>query len=51
MSMQPKEPGGIPVEKMRMARGGCPKGSLAIRVRDEPPAPSGPCAAPSSSFP
>jgi transposase len=35
MSMQPKEPGEIPVETVRVARAAFPKGSLAIRVRDE----------------
>ncbi|MGH3324473.1 MAG: transposase, partial [Streptomyces sp.] len=35
MSMQPKEPVVIPVETVRVARAAFPKGSLAIRVRDE----------------
>jgi transposase len=35
MSMQPREPGEIPVETVRVARAAFPKGSLAIRVRDE----------------
>ncbi|MEV3928144.1 IS1182 family transposase [Streptomyces sp. NPDC049944] len=35
MSMQPKGPGEIPVETVRVARAAFPKGSLAIRVRDE----------------
>ncbi|MFD4243864.1 transposase, partial [Streptomyces sp. NPDC058525] len=35
MSMQPKEPGEIPAETVRVARAAFPKGSLAIRVRDE----------------
>ncbi|WP_449350964.1 hypothetical protein [Streptomyces shaanxiensis] len=35
MSMQPKEPVMIPAETVRVARAAFPKGSLAIRVRDE----------------
>lgn len=35
MSMQPKGPGEIPAETVRVARAAFPKGSLAIRVRDE----------------
>ncbi|MFE2727928.1 IS5/IS1182 family transposase, partial [Kitasatospora sp. NPDC059327] len=35
MSMQPKGPGEIPVETVRVARAAFPRGSLAIRVRDE----------------
>ncbi|MFC4609028.1 IS1182 family transposase [Streptomyces maoxianensis] len=35
MSMQPKEPGEIPAETVRVARAAFPKGSLAIRIRDE----------------
>jgi len=35
MSMQPRDPGEIPVETVRVARAAFPKGSLAIRVRDE----------------
>ncbi|NEA66421.1 IS5/IS1182 family transposase, partial [Streptomyces sp. SID12488] len=35
MSMQPREPGEIPVETVRVARAAFPKDSLAIRVRDE----------------
>jgi transposase len=35
MSMQPSGPGEIPVETVRVARAAFPKGSLAIRVRDE----------------
>ncbi|MEU8976863.1 transposase, partial [Streptomyces monashensis] len=35
MSMQPKESGEIPAETVRVARAAFPKGSLAIRVRDE----------------
>ncbi|NEA45151.1 transposase, partial [Streptomyces sp. SID10815] len=35
MSMQPSRPGGIPAETVRVARAAFPKGSLAIRVRDE----------------
>ncbi|KAB2588030.1 IS1182 family transposase [Streptomyces arboris] len=35
MSMQPKEPGEIPAETVRVAGAAFPKGSLAIRVRDE----------------
>ncbi|MFE4832512.1 transposase, partial [Streptomyces sp. NPDC056672] len=35
MSMQPGGPGEIPVETVRVARAAFPKGSLAIRVRDE----------------
>ncbi|TQF01763.1 IS1182 family transposase [Kitasatospora acidiphila] len=35
MSMQPSGPGGIPAETVRVARAAFPKGSLAIRVRDE----------------
>ncbi|NIY65468.1 transposase IS4 family protein [Streptomyces malaysiensis] len=33
--MQPQEPGEVPVETVRVARAAFPKGSLAIRVRDE----------------
>jgi transposase len=33
--MQPKGPGQIPAETVRVARAAFPKGSLAIRVRDE----------------
>lgn len=35
MSMRPKGPGQIPAETVRVARAAFPKGSLAIRVRDE----------------
>lgn len=35
MSMQPTEPGDVPAETLRVARAAFPKGSLAIRVRDE----------------
>lgn len=35
MSMQPRGPVEIPVETVRVARAAFPKGSLAIRVRDE----------------
>ncbi|MFJ2868146.1 transposase [Kitasatospora sp. NPDC087314] len=35
MSMRPREQGGIPLETVRVARAAFPKGSLAIRVRDE----------------
>lgn len=35
MSMQPREPVEVPVETVRVARAVFPKGSLAIRVRDE----------------
>jgi len=35
MSMQPMGPGEIPAETVRVARAAFPKGSLAIRVRDE----------------
>ncbi|WP_432097684.1 transposase, partial [Streptomyces sp. bgisy100] len=35
MSLQPQEPGEIPVETVRVARAAFPKGSLAIRIRDE----------------
>lgn len=35
MSMQPMEAGEIPAETVRVARAAFPKGSLAIRVRDE----------------
>jgi transposase len=35
MSMQPKGPGEIPAETVRVARAAFPKGSLAIRIRDE----------------
>ena len=35
MSMQPKEPGKVPAETVRVARAAFPKGSLAIRLRDE----------------
>ncbi|GAA3381420.1 hypothetical protein GCM10020367_72600 [Streptomyces sannanensis] len=35
MSMQPKGSGEIPAETVRVARAAFPKGSLAIRGRDE----------------
>ncbi|MFE4821932.1 IS1182 family transposase [Streptomyces sp. NPDC056704] len=35
MSMQPKGPGEVPAETVRVALAAFPKGSLAIRVRDE----------------
>ncbi|MFF4873622.1 transposase [Streptomyces sp. NPDC000961] len=35
MSMQPKDSGDIPVETSRVAKAAFPKGSLAIRIRDE----------------
>ncbi|MFE7276764.1 transposase, partial [Streptomyces sp. NPDC057623] len=35
MSMKPLVPGGVPAETVRVARAAFPKGSLAIRVRDE----------------
>lgn len=35
MSMQPSGPAEIPVETVRVAQAAFPKGSLAIRVRDE----------------
>ncbi|WP_406178366.1 hypothetical protein [Streptomyces sp. NBC_00996] len=35
MPMQPKGSGEIPAETVRVARAAFPKGSLAIRVRDE----------------
>lgn len=35
LSMHAKVPGDVPVETVRVARGGFPEGSLAIRVRDE----------------
>ncbi|MFD0316129.1 transposase [Streptomyces flavalbus] len=35
MSLRPKGPGEIPAETVRVARAAFPKGSLAIRVRDE----------------
>src|SRR3954454_9906004 len=35
MSMRPRDPGEIPVETVRVVRAAFPKGSLAIRVRDE----------------
>ncbi|WP_306341070.1 IS1182 family transposase [Streptomyces sp. AS13] len=35
MSMQPKGPGEIPAETVRVARAAFPRGSLTIRVRDE----------------
>lgn len=35
MSMRPVESGEIPAETVRVARAAFPKGSLAIRVRDE----------------
>ncbi|MFD8457012.1 IS5/IS1182 family transposase, partial [Streptomyces antimycoticus] len=35
MSMQPKGAGEIPAETVRVAWAAFPKGSLAIRVRDE----------------
>ncbi|MGE6737039.1 transposase, partial [Streptomyces sp. NPDC059900] len=35
MSMRPKGPDRIPVETVRVARAAFPRGSLAIRVRDE----------------
>jgi transposase len=35
MSMYPQEPGGIPPETARIARAAYPKGTLAMRLRDE----------------
>ncbi|MFE4825641.1 IS1182 family transposase [Streptomyces sp. NPDC056672] len=35
MSMRPQVPGDVPLETVRVARAAFPKGSLAIRVRDE----------------
>ena len=35
MSMYPQEIGPIPAETMRVARAAYPKGSLAMRLRDE----------------
>ncbi|MFC8536414.1 IS1182 family transposase [Streptomyces sp. NPDC057249] len=35
MSMQPRGPGEVPAETVRVARAAFPKGSLAIRIRDE----------------
>lgn len=35
MSMQPMAPGKIPAETVRMVRAAFPKGSLAIKIRDE----------------
>jgi transposase len=35
MSMYPQELGSIPAETMRVARAAYPKGSLAMRLRDE----------------
>jgi transposase len=35
MSMQPSGPGEVPAETVRVARAAFPKGSLAIRIRDE----------------
>lgn len=35
MSMYPQEIGTIPAETMRVARAAYPKGSLAMRLRDE----------------
>ncbi|RXS70995.1 transposase, partial [Streptomyces sp. TM32] len=35
MSMEPLVPGEVPAETVRVARAAFPKGSLAIRVRDE----------------
>ncbi|MCQ4085191.1 transposase, partial [Streptomyces sp. RB6PN25] len=35
MSLQPKGSGEIPAETVRVARAAFPKGSLAIRLRDE----------------
>lgn len=35
MSMQPRESGEVPVETAQVARAAFPKGSLAIRVRNE----------------
>ncbi len=35
MSMYPHEIGAIPAETMRVARAAYPKGSLAMRLRDE----------------
>ncbi|MBL1121110.1 IS1182 family transposase [Streptomyces sp. 110] len=35
MSMQPREPEEVPFETVRVARAAFPKGSLAIRLRDE----------------
>lgn len=35
MSMRPKQPGEVPAETARVAKAAFPKGSLAIRLRDE----------------
>jgi hypothetical protein len=35
VSMQSEEPGNVPVETVRVAQAAFPKGSLAIRIRDE----------------
>ena len=35
MSMYAREPGTIPEETARVARAACPKGTLAMRLRDE----------------
>lgn len=35
MSMYPQKPGGIPPETARIARAAYPKGTLAMRLRDE----------------
>jgi len=35
MSMSPQELGSIPEETARVARAACPKGTLAMRLRDE----------------
>ncbi|BFO14602.1 hypothetical protein SHKM778_09900 [Streptomyces sp. KM77-8] len=35
MSMQPSGPSEVPAETVRVARAAFPKGSLAIRIRDE----------------
>src|SRR5437762_14312001 len=35
MSMYPQELGSIPEETVRVARAACPKGTLAMRLRDE----------------
>lgn len=34
MSMDPKEMGSIPAETVRIARAACPKGTLAMRLRE-----------------
>jgi transposase len=35
MSMDPQDLGEIPAETVRVAKAACPKGTLAMRLRDE----------------